>query len=353
MAELSVRTVDRADPSGFAKPAYLGFGLRLRSEHYSDLLEQSPPIAWLEALTDNYLVPGGRPLHYLERLRAHYPIVLHGVSLSIGSTDPLNLDYVRSVKALADRVEPAWISDHLCWTGVAGINLHDLMPLPFTEETVRHVVSRVHAVQEVLQRRLVLENVSTYVSFAADEMTEWEFLREIAVRADCGLLLDVNNVYVSSVNHGFDPLAYLRGVPVERVQQFHLAGHQSQGDYLIDTHDEPVCEAVWQLYAAAVARFGAVSTMIERDDNIPPLGGARVGGGHARACRRAFRASRRRWARDEPAARISRAVPCGDSRRRESGARGHQRGCPRSARCSRRYRKGYTLRLIKMLEAAA
>ena len=197
--------------------------------------------------------------------------MLHGVSLSIGSTDPLNLEYVRSVKALADRVEPAWISDHLCWTGVAGVNLHDLMPLPFTEETISHVVSRVHAVQDVLKRRLVLENVSTYVSFAADEMTEWEFLREIAERADCGLLLDVNNVYVSSVNHGFDPLAYLRGVPVERVQQFHLAGHQSQGDYLIDTHDEPVCEEVWQLYAAAVARFGAVSTMIERDDNIPDL----------------------------------------------------------------------------------
>jgi uncharacterized protein (UPF0276 family) len=244
----------------------LGFGLGLRPQHYEALLgEHRGSIAWLEALTDNYLVPGGRPLHYLERLRAHYPVVLHGVSLSIGSTDPLDLDYVRNVKALADRVEPAWISDHLCWTGVAGLNLHDLMPLPFTEESVRHVVSRVHAVQDVLQRRLVLENVSSYVSFAVDEMTEWEFLREIAERADCGLLLDVNNVYVSSVNHGFDPLAYLR------VQQFHLAGHQSQGDYLIDTHDEPVCEEVWQLYAAAVARFGAISTMIERDDNIPDL----------------------------------------------------------------------------------
>jgi uncharacterized protein len=229
----------------------LRFGLGLRPQHYEALLgEHRGSVSWLEALTDNYLVPGGRPLHYLERLRKHYPVVLHGVSLSIGSTDPLNLDYVRSVKALADR---------------------NLMPLPFTEETVRHVVSRVHAVQDVLGRQLTLENVSSYVSFAADEMTEWEFLREIAERADCRLLLDVNNVYVSSVNHGFEPLAFLRGVPVDRVQQFHLAGHQSQGDYLIDTHDEPVCEEVWQLYAAAVARFGAVATMIERDDKIPDL----------------------------------------------------------------------------------
>lgn len=250
----------------------LGFGLGLRPQHYEALLgEHRGRVAWLEALTDNYLVPGGRPLHFLDRLRAHYPVVLHGVSLSIGSTDPLDLDYVHSVKALAARVEPSWISDHLCWTGVNGVNLHDLMPLPFTEETVRHVVSRVHAVQDILGRRLVLENVSTYVSFAADEMTEWEFLREIAQRADCKLLLDVNNVYVSSINHGFDPLAYLRGVPVDRVQQFHLAGHSNQGDYLIDTHDEPVCEEVWQLYGAAVARFGAVSTMIERDDKIPEL----------------------------------------------------------------------------------
>jgi uncharacterized protein len=250
----------------------LGFGLGLRPQHYEALLgEHRGRVGWLEALTDNYLVPGGRPLHFLEQLRAHYPVVLHGVSLSIGSTDPLDLDYVRGVKALAARVEPAWVSDHLCWTGIDGVNLHDLMPLPFTEETVRHVVSRVHAVQDLLGRQLVLENVSTYVSFAADEMTEWEFLREIAERADCKLLLDVNNVYVSSVNHGFDPLSYLRGVPVDRVQQFHLAGHQSQGAYLIDTHDEPVCEEVWQLYAAAVARFGAVATMIERDDKIPDL----------------------------------------------------------------------------------
>ena len=250
----------------------LGFGLGVRPCHYEDLLgERRGSVSWLEALTENYLLPGGRPLHFLERLRAEYPIVLHGVSLSIGGADPLNEDYLREVKALAARVEPAWVSDHLCWTGVDGVNLHDLMPLPFTEEALRHVVSRVAAVQERLGRRLVLENVSSYVSFARQDMTEWEFLREVAERADCQLLLDVNNIYVSSVNHGFDPMAYLRGIPVERVQQFHLAGHRNMGDYLIDTHDEPVCEAVWRLFHAAVERFGPLSTMIERDDNIPEL----------------------------------------------------------------------------------
>ena len=256
----------------------LGFGLGVRPVHYDALLgEHKGSVSWLEALTENYLLPGGRPLHYLERLRAEYPIVLHGVSLSIGSTDPLNETYLREVKALANRVEPAWVSDHLCWTGVDGVNLHDLMPLPFTEAALRHVVSRIAAVQERLGRRLVLENVSSYVSFSSSDMTEWEFLREVAERADCQLLLDVNNVYVSSVNHGFDPMSYLRGIPVERVAQFHLAGHRKMGgteetgDYLIDTHDEPVCEEVWQLFHAAVERFGPLSTMIERDDNIPDL----------------------------------------------------------------------------------
>lgn len=260
----------RSAPPSVQRP--LGFGLGVRPSHYEDLLgERRGSVSWLEALTENYLVPGGRPMHFLERLRAEYPIVLHGVSLSIGSSDPLNEDYLREVKALAARIEPAWVSDHLCWTGVDGVNLHDLLPLPFTEEALRHVVSRVAAVQERLGRRLVLENVSSYVSFAASDMTEWEFLREVAERADCHLLLDVNNVYVSSVNHSFDPMAYLRGIPVERVQQFHLAGHRDMGDYLIDTHDEPVCEAVWRLFHAAVERFGPLSTMIERDDNIPAL----------------------------------------------------------------------------------
>lgn len=253
------------------RPA-LGFGLGVRPVHYDTLLgERRGSVSWLEALTENYLLPGGKPLHYLERLRAEYPIVLHGVSLSIGSTDPLNESYLREVRALADRIEPEWVSDHLCWTGVDGVNLHDLMPLPFTETVLRHVVSRIAAVQERLGRRLVLENVSSYVSFTSSDMTEWDFLREVAERADCHLLLDVNNIYVSSVNHGFDPMSYLRGIPVDRVQQFHLAGHRNMGDYLIDTHDAPVCEDVWQLFHAAVERFGALSTMIERDDNIPDL----------------------------------------------------------------------------------
>jgi uncharacterized protein (UPF0276 family) len=250
----------------------LGFGLGVRPMHYEALLgERKGSVGWLEALTENYLLPGGRPLHYLERLRAEYPIVLHGVSLSIGGTDPLNETYLREVKALADRIEPTWVSDHLCWTGVDGVNLHDLMPMPFTEAALRHVVSRIAEVQERLGHRLVLENVSSYVNFTSSDMTEWEFLREVAERADCQLLLDVNNVYVSSVNHGFDPMTYLRGIPAERVRQFHLAGHRNMGDYLIDTHDAPVCEEVWELFGAAVERFGPVATMIERDDNIPEL----------------------------------------------------------------------------------
>jgi uncharacterized protein (UPF0276 family) len=249
-----------------------GFGLGVRPQHYEALLgEYRGSVSWLEALTDNYLVPGGKPLHFLARLRAEYPIVLHGVSLSIGSTDPLNLEYLESVRQLADRTEAAWVSDHLCWTGTAGTNLHDLMPLPFTEECIQHLVNRIQHVQERLRRRLVLENVSSYVSFAQSEMTEWEFLREICERADCELLLDVNNVYVSSVNHQYDAREYLRNIPRARVRQFHLAGHRNLGTHLIDTHDEPVCEDVWNLYGYALALFGHVPTMIERDDNIPEL----------------------------------------------------------------------------------
>jgi uncharacterized protein len=251
----------------------LGYGLGVRPQHYDELLgDYAGSVAWLEALTENYLVPGGKPLHYLARLRERYPIVFHGVSLSIGGVDPLDEDYLNDVRALIDRFEPAWVSDHLCWTGVDGVNLHDLMPLPFTECAVRHVAARVEHVQERLGRRLALENVSSYVSFVQADMAEWEFLREVAQRADCLLLLDVNNIYVSSVNHGFDPLAYLHGVPIERVQQFHLAGHREQDGYLIDTHDAPVSDEVWRLFRAAVDRFGPLSTMIERDDNIPDLG---------------------------------------------------------------------------------
>jgi uncharacterized protein (UPF0276 family) len=249
----------------------LGFGLGLRVDHYEAILADRPPVDWFEVLTENYLVPGGKPLNYLMRIRERYPVAMHGVSLSIGSTAPLNRDYLRQVKALAARLEPEWISDHLCWTGVAGRNTHDLLPLPYTPEAVDHVAARVRTVQELLERRILLENVSSYVSFRDSPLTEWEFLSEIAERADCLILLDVNNIYVSSVNHEFDPLEYLAGVPPARVQQIHLAGHEDHGDYLVDTHDHPVRDAVWELYASAVRRLGPVSTMIERDDHIPPL----------------------------------------------------------------------------------
>ena len=249
----------------------LGFGLGLRVEHYQTILDTRPSIDWFEILSENYLVPGGKPLHYLDRIRADYPVAMHGVSLSIGSSDPLNRDYLKQLKHLADRIEPAWLSDHLCWTGLNGTNLHDLMPLPYTEEAIEHVAARVRQVQDFLGRRILLENVSSYVSYTQSEMSEWEFVRAILERADCLMLLDVNNIYVSSYNHGFDARAYLDAIPVERVQQFHLAGHTNHGNYIVDTHDHPVIDPVWDLYAHAVRRFGEVSTMIERDDNIPPL----------------------------------------------------------------------------------
>jgi uncharacterized protein (UPF0276 family) len=249
-----------------------GFGLGLRPQHYRAILRSRPRVDWFEALSENYMIPGGRPLHYLERIRERYPVVLHGVSLSIGSTDPLDRAYLKQLKALAARIEPAWISDHLCWTGVAGRNLHDLMPLPYTEAALRHVARRVRDVQDFLGRRILLENVSSYVSYRTSAMTEWEFLAALAREADCDLLLDVNNIYVSAFNHEFDPVAFLDGIPPARVRQIHLAGHDHCGDLIIDTHDAPVIGAVWDLYAEAVRRFGAAPTMIERDDRIPPLG---------------------------------------------------------------------------------
>jgi uncharacterized protein len=249
----------------------LGFGLGLRVDHYETIFNERPAVDWFEALTENYLVPGGKPLHHLMRIREHYPMVMHGVSMSIGSAAPLDRTYLDEVKALAQRIEPAWISDHLCWTGVAGKNLHDLMPLPYTDEALKHVASRVRTVQDILGRRILLENVSSYVSFRDSRLSEWDFLRTVAEEADCLILLDVNNIYVSSINHEFDPRDYLAAIPIERVQQIHLAGHQNHGDYLIDTHDYPVPDPVWALYADAVRRFGRVSTMIERDANIPPL----------------------------------------------------------------------------------
>jgi hypothetical protein len=249
----------------------LGFGLGLRPDHYEAILADRPPVDFFEALTENYLVPGGKALHYLDRIRSEYPLVLHGVSLSIGSTEPLDRNYLMALKTLAQRVEPAWVSDHLCWTGASGINLHDLMPLPYTREALQHLVPRIQEVQDFLGERILIENVSSYVAYQASEMSEWEFLAQLSREADCLLLLDVNNVYVNSINHQFDPDEFIRGIPVDRVAQIHLAGHERQETFIIDTHDAPITDSVWALYRRTCERLGAVSTMIERDANIPPL----------------------------------------------------------------------------------
>jgi uncharacterized protein (UPF0276 family) len=248
----------------------LGFGLGLRPEHYEEIAASPGLVDWFEALSENYLVPGGSALRWLDRIRSDYPVVLHGVSMSIGSIDPLNERYLDELAALIERVEPAWISDHLCFTGVDGLNMHDLLPLPFTEEALAHVAARVARVQERLRRRLVLENVSSYVAFAESQLSEWEFIAELARRADCEILLDVNNVHVSAFNHGFDATSFLRGLPRARIRQFHIAGHTHNGDHIIDTHDRSVAPEVWTLYAEAVRLFPGVPTMIERDADIPP-----------------------------------------------------------------------------------
>jgi uncharacterized protein len=248
---------------------FLGFGVGLRRPHYTHVCEQRPHMDWFEIISENFMVAGGRPLEVLERVREHYPIVMHGVSMSIGSVDPLNREYLSDLARLARHFEPAWISDHLCWTRVGGRNLHDLLPLPYTEEALRHVARRIRGVQDILERRILIENVSSYMQFTASAMSEWEFLAGVAEQADCGILLDINNVYVSAFNHRFNPLAYIDAIPVERVVQFHLAGHSDHGAYLLDTHDHPVRDEVWALYEHAVRRFGNVSTLIEWDDNIP------------------------------------------------------------------------------------
>jgi uncharacterized protein len=249
----------------------LGFGLGLRTEHYNVILETKPKVDWFEVLSENYMIPGGKPLDYLDKIRADYPVVMHGVSLSIGSTAEIDYNYLRDLKKLANRIQPAWVSDHLCWTGVHGQNIHDLLPLPYTEEAVKHVAERVKIVQDYLGRQILLENVSSYASYVDSTMTEWDFISAIADKADCLLLLDVNNIYVSSFNHQFNAKAFIDGVPAKRVQQIHLAGHSNHGDYIIDTHDAPVIDPVWDMYEYALSQFGAVSTMIERDDHIPEL----------------------------------------------------------------------------------
>jgi len=247
----------------------LGFGVGLRSAHFTQIVREWPDVDWFEIISENFMDSGGRPRHVLDQIAERYPVVMHGVSLSIGSSDPLNFDYLARLKRLADAIRPRWISDHVCWTGVAGRNTHDLLPIPFNEESLRHVVERIRCVQEYLERPLILENPSSYVTFADSTMTEWEFIARMAREADCGLLLDVNNVYVSSINHGFDPRAYLRSLPHERVVQFHLAGHTNLGTHCIDTHDGHVVDAVWDLYEDALGLTEGVSTLVEWDANIP------------------------------------------------------------------------------------
>jgi uncharacterized protein (UPF0276 family) len=251
------------------KKQNLGFGLGLRTDHFHYVLEHQPKVDWFEVISENYMVAGGKPRHYLETIRQNYPIVMHGVSMSIGSTDPLNMEYLKNLRTLAAQIQPAWLSDHLCFTSVGGTNSHDLLPMPYTEEALKHVVERIKRVQDFLGRQLLLENASSYLTYQCDEMSEWEFINQICEQADCLMLFDVNNIYVSGRNHNFDPLEYLHSVDPTRVQQIHLAGHSDYGDYVIDTHDHPVCDPVWQLYQKTIELMGPVSTMIERDDNIP------------------------------------------------------------------------------------
>jgi uncharacterized protein (UPF0276 family) len=249
----------------------LGLGVGLRSQHFSHVLGHWPEVEWFEIISENFMDSGGYPRHVLDRIAERYPIVMHGVSLSIGSTDPLDLDYLDRLRRLADAVDARWVSDHVCWTGVASVNTHELLPVPFTEESLAHMVRRVRTVQDVLERRLVLENPSTYTAFAQPAMSEWEFIARLADGSGCGLLLDVNNVHVSAFNHDFDPEEYVRALPHDKVVQIHLAGHTHMGTHIVDTHDQPVAEPVWRLYELATSLTGPVPTLLEWDDHIPPF----------------------------------------------------------------------------------
>ena len=248
-----------------------GFGLGLRSVHYADFLERQVPVDFVEVISENFMIDGGRPLDILDRVRQRYPVALHGVSMSIGSADGIDREYLRRLRQLVDRIDPLFVSDHLCWTRIEGFNSHDLLPLPYTQEALEVVCANVAQAQDVLGRTMLIENPSSYLVFADADMTEWEFLAALCARTGCELLLDVNNIFVSAANHGFDALEYLNGIPADRVCQIHLAGHSQGENLLIDTHDAPVSPPVWALYAAALARIGPVATMIERDDAIPPL----------------------------------------------------------------------------------
>ena len=249
----------------------LGLGVGLRTVHYQTILRESPQVDWFEIISENYMDSAGRPRYVLDQIAERYPIVMHGVSMSVGSTDPLNREYLDKLRRLANAVNAGWVSDHLCWTGVAGRNSHDLLPIPFNEATLQHIIERVTTIQDILERPLVLENPSSYVTFASSTLSEWEFLTRLAQATDCGLLLDVNNVYVSSVNHDFDPVEFIQSIPHERVVQFHLAGHTNMGTHCIDTHDGRVIDPVWELYRLAHRLTGGASTLLEWDANIPPF----------------------------------------------------------------------------------
>lgn len=251
-------------------PPFSGFGLGLRRQHYSDFVQGDVPVDFVEVISENYMVDGGNPLRILEQVRAKMPVILHGVSMSIGSAHSLDYAYLERLKALADRIEPLWVSDHLCWTRTSAHNSHDLLPLPYTQEALDLVCDNIDHAQNMLGRAMLFENPSSYLTFPEDEMSEWEFLAAMSLRTGCYLLLDVNNVYVSAHNHGFSADEYLAGLPMDRVRQIHLAGH-TDGTIKIDTHDQPVCEGVWQLFAKAISMTGDVATMIERDDAVPPL----------------------------------------------------------------------------------
>ena len=255
---------------GYPK-ASLGHGIGLRNKHVPRYFAQKPPVDWVEAISENFMGVGGRVGAVLEKVRRDVPVALHGVSLSIGATDALSSRYLRELKVLVDRIEPAIVSDHLCWGSHGGRYVHDLLPLPYTQEALENVVTRVQRVQDVLGRQILLENVSSYMAFNGSTLTEWDFLAEIARRADCGILLDLNNIYVSAKNHGFDARAYLDGIPGDRVGQIHLAGHRDEGAYLFDTHDRPVCPDVWTLYELAIEKLGPTPTLIEWDEDIPEL----------------------------------------------------------------------------------
>jgi uncharacterized protein (UPF0276 family) len=252
-------------------PRFAGYGLGLRRDHYRDFLETDVPVDFVEVISENFMIEGGQPRHILRQVRERHPVALHGVSMSIGSADGVKLEYLSKLKSLADEIEPLFVSDHLSWSRIDHFNSHDLLPVPYTEEALNIVCANINHAQDVLGRAMLFENPSSYMAFGDSAMTEWEFLDAMSKRTGCGLLLDVNNIYVSATNHGFDAQAYLRGIPADRVRQIHLAGHTEGEELLIDTHDTPVRDDVWALYAQAIALTGPVATMIERDGNIPPL----------------------------------------------------------------------------------